>query len=281
MVRRGRGHPERAPARPVRFDPEWDLGPVRALSGNPDRILDLLVGEKPSGVKSRTDALGPLRGPLGRFPRAVRLFPPPRRASMEPRTIRPIPGHPQPVDAVDPIESRRAPLTGRTGPRAPGRRGPGRRPAPGRPGRPAARPPAPRTPPWGLRTLSGPGGPAGGPVPRAAPPRRARPRSPRSGRGRWPARPGRAAKGRTMEDGPPARPDASGSEPRAGPLQTRRRGGSVPLGRRQPRRPARSEPRAGSTTNRRPTAGSGGGPRRSHARGGALTPCSSSGSRAR
>jgi hypothetical protein len=96
----------------------------------------------------------------------------------------------------------------------------------------------------------------------------------------------RAAPGR---DGRPTRPDATESEPRSGagpgPLHAGRRGVSVPLGRRRPRCSARSEPRSGAGPGPlhagRPTAGFGGDPRRSHARGGALTPCSSSGSRAR
>src|SRR4051812_22027111 len=90
MVRCVSGNPGR---NPDRFEPEWEPGPVRPLSANPDRILDLLVGEKPSGVKSRTDALGPPTGgrwggPLG----LSGLVPPPRRASMESRSIRLIPG---------------------------------------------------------------------------------------------------------------------------------------------------------------------------------------------
>jgi hypothetical protein len=83
---------------------------------------------------------------------------------------------------------------------------------------------------------------------RAAPPRRARPRSPRSGRRQWPVRPGPAAKGWRVADGPAAlqstksmptgcRPSARGSGPVTPTLLTTRPAG--PARHRRALRPSR------------------------------------------
>jgi hypothetical protein len=95
----------------------------------------------------------------------------------------------------------------------------------------------------------------------------------------------RAAPGR---DGRPTRPDATGSEPRSGPVRGHYMAVvaaplflSAAADHVVQRGPSRDRSRTGSTTTGRPTAGFGGDPRRSHAWGEASTPCSSSGSRVR
>ena len=244
--------------------PSGVLGFVRPLSDQSDEILDpfdTLFVFQPSGVLiTPTTPSAPLRGaaravPSGyrgyqstspssfektsMKPRTVGVIPP--RASMEPRAVRLRLERPHPVDAVEPP---------RVASGIPSRFGP-RRPV-------AATPPAGRTRPLDHR----------GSTARPFATRLTRPGSRRRGPG--PTSPGTAAI--PPWDCRPTRSDATGSEPRSGPVRVHYStvvaaalflsAAADPVVQRGPSR-GRSGP--GPLPTGRPTAGFGGDPRRSHA----------------